>query len=139
MVVGLAELLQELRRHGLSLAFCGLKVCGTSATPPQAQGGCVLMGSAQLPSPVVCSGPCSGGTVIISSTFISQSWRLQMWGTGKGWVLRAGMAGGSAPEGWEVASIPPAQVSLPSGPRSPSPPVRRLRRIPAFPQLGGGR
>ncbi|XP_068888343.1 sodium-independent sulfate anion transporter isoform X2 [Aphelocoma coerulescens] len=92
VVVGLSELLQELRRHGLSLAFCGLK-----------------------------------------------SWRLRMQGAGKGWVLCAGMAGGSAPEGWEVASTPPAQVSLPSGPCSPGPPVCRLRRIPAFPQLGGGR
>ncbi|KAM4761941.1 sodium-independent sulfate anion transporter isoform 4-T4 [Cyanocitta cristata] len=139
VVVGLSELLQELRRHGLSLAFCGLKVCGTSATPPQAQGGCVLRGSAQLPSPVACADLSSGGTVIISSTFISQSWRLRMQGAGKGWVLCAGMAGGSAPEGWEVASTPPAQVSLPSGPCSPGPPVCRLRRIPAFPQLGGGR
>ncbi|XP_039417971.1 sodium-independent sulfate anion transporter isoform X8 [Corvus cornix cornix] len=139
VVVGLSELLQELRRHGLSLAFCGLKVCGTSATPPQARGGCVLRGSAQLPSPVACAGLSSGGTVIMSSTLISQSWRLRMQGAGKGWVLCAGMAGGSAPEGWEVASTPPAQVSLPSGPCSPGPPVCRLRRIPAFPQLGGGR
>uniref|UniRef100_A0A8D2NNI4 Solute carrier family 26 member 11 n=1 Tax=Zosterops lateralis melanops TaxID=1220523 RepID=A0A8D2NNI4_ZOSLA len=38
-VLGLAELLQELRGHGLSLAFCGLQVCGTSAGPPWAWGG----------------------------------------------------------------------------------------------------
>ncbi|KAF4797458.1 Sodium-independent sulfate anion transporter [Turdus rufiventris] len=46
-VLGLAELLQELRRHGLSLAFCGLKVCGTLATPPR-PGRVRQVGSAQL-------------------------------------------------------------------------------------------
>lgn len=46
-VLGLAELLQELRRHGLSLAFCGLKVCGTPATPPR-PGRVWQVGSAQL-------------------------------------------------------------------------------------------
>lgn len=28
VVVGLRELLQELHKHGLSLAFCSLQVCG---------------------------------------------------------------------------------------------------------------
>ncbi|XP_053816404.1 sodium-independent sulfate anion transporter isoform X9 [Vidua chalybeata] len=50
-----------------------------------------------------------------------------------------GAAGAGGAAAGAAQARPLAGLLWPAGPRSPSPPVCRLRRIPAFPQLGGGR
>ncbi|XP_059720557.1 sodium-independent sulfate anion transporter isoform X4 [Haemorhous mexicanus] len=50
-----------------------------------------------------------------------------------------GRAGAGRAAAGAAQARPLTGLLWPAGPRSPSPPVCRLRRIPAFPQLGGGR
>lgn len=110
MVVGLAELLQELRKHGLSLAFCSLQVRGTrprwhragpaARRPLRSRG---RLSPAARPAWHLqrgCCCFCSGGT------FISERWRLQHLSAaaghgaaGKGCVPCPRWLGGHSP-GW---------------------------------------
>ncbi|XP_030817859.1 sodium-independent sulfate anion transporter isoform X4 [Camarhynchus parvulus] len=50
-----------------------------------------------------------------------------------------GAAGAGRAAAGAAQARPLAGLLWPAGPRSPSPPVCRLRRVPAFPQQGGGR
>ena len=175
MVVGLAELLQELRKHGLSLAFCSLQVRGTQprlaprrvllplprpgvSSAPQGRVCADGLSPAAFPArSALAAGSCREGAAasLLVAPSSSQAPSSQRGGGCSISEPGCGMRGGREGlhplpwAGWEAHSpgemgsgqqqAPPAQVSLPSGPRSPSPAVCRLRRIPAFLQPGGGR
>lgn len=142
MVAGLAELLQELRKHGLSLAFCSLQVRGVQ---PRTAPSRVLL---PLPAPGIGSAPqgrlCPDGlspaafptrsalaagdaaASLLGAPSSQRGGRLQHLSpavgcraVGKGCILCPGLAGRlTAPGRWEVASsgLPQPKFLCPQDP-----------------------